>query len=360
MSQRNSGFARRPNEDYPTPFWVAAALAHRLRRRARRVWEPAAGDGGLAHSLEALGFETIATADDFLGYAAPPLERVDAIVTNPPYGDDRHCKVACAFIRHALALEIPLVAMLLKIDFDSARLASIFSATTPASPASWCSSTASSGSLARAAHPSITPGTSGTTNIAARRASPMRANQRPRGREGDMTAIDFSDADEHGRLAREPLNVEINALIERAATTDLPRGFLGASIVGHHCLRQIQFDWWCRPLLADRVRLIFDRGHFFEAEARRRLVTAGFMFTPPEALAFIALDGFLQGPPTGSSLPDRLCQRLFAASLRMGVQSSEREKLSCGRARRTRKDLSPLQVQVQLSSISSASWIQHC
>ena len=122
MSQRNSGFARRPNEDYPTPFWVAAALAHRLRRRARRVWEPAAGDGGLAHSLEALGFETIATADDFLGYAAPPLERVDAIVTNPPYGDDRRCEVARAFIRHALALEIPLVAMLLKIDFDSARL----------------------------------------------------------------------------------------------------------------------------------------------------------------------------------------------------------------------------------------------
>jgi hypothetical protein len=114
-----------------------------------------------------------------------------------------------------------------------------------------------------------------------------------------MTAVDFSDADEHGCLAREPLNVEINVLIERAATTELPRGFLGASIVGHHCPRQIQFDWWCKPLLADRVRLIFERGHFFEAQARKRLVAAGFMFAPPEALAFVALDGFLQGHADG-------------------------------------------------------------
>ena len=158
-----------------------------------------------------------------------------------------------------------------------------------------------------------------------------------------MTAIDFSDADDHGRLAREPLNVEINALIERAATTDLPRGFLGASIVGHHCLRQIQFDWWCRPLLADRVRLIFDRGHFFEAEARRRLVAAGFMFAPPEALAFIALDGFLQGHADGDRhFRTGYAGRLSAASLRVGVQSLKRKKLSCGRARRTRKGLPPL------------------
>jgi hypothetical protein len=121
VSQRNSGFARRPNEDYPTPFWAAAALAYRLRRRARRVWEPAAGDSGLARSLEALGFETIATADDFLGYAAPPLERVEAIATNPPYGSDRKCKVACAFIRYALELDVRIVAMLLKVDFDSGK-----------------------------------------------------------------------------------------------------------------------------------------------------------------------------------------------------------------------------------------------
>jgi hypothetical protein len=114
-----------------------------------------------------------------------------------------------------------------------------------------------------------------------------------------VDATDFSDADEHDRLVREPLNVEINVLIERVATAEPPRGFLGASIVGHHCLRQIQFDWWCKPLLADRVRLVFDRGHFLETEARKRLSACGFVFAPPEALEFAALDGCLQGHADG-------------------------------------------------------------
>ncbi len=114
-----------------------------------------------------------------------------------------------------------------------------------------------------------------------------------------MSAIDFSDADEHDRLQREPLNVEINALIERAAITEMPRGFLGASIVGHHCARQTQFDWWVRPVLADRIRLIFDRGHFFEAEMRKRLERAGFVFAPPEALKFATLGDDLQGHADG-------------------------------------------------------------
>ena len=82
-----------------------------------------------------------------------------------------------------------------------------------------------------------------------------------------MAAIDFSDADEFDRLQREPLNVEINAAVERAtaATARLSRVYLGASIVGHECARQIQYDWWCVPELPARVRLIFDRGHAFEA-----------------------------------------------------------------------------------------------
>jgi tRNA G10 N-methylase Trm11 len=41
---------------------------------------------------------------------------VDAIVTNPPYG-----RLATPFIRHALSLDVPIVAMLLRVDFDSAK-----------------------------------------------------------------------------------------------------------------------------------------------------------------------------------------------------------------------------------------------
>jgi hypothetical protein len=121
MSQRASGYARRANEDYPTPDWVTAAIAEYLRRRALYIWEPAAGHGALAIRLMADGFRVIATADDFLQYAAPPHSRIDAIVTNPPYGADRRGALASDFIRHALSLEVRTVAMLLRIDFDSAK-----------------------------------------------------------------------------------------------------------------------------------------------------------------------------------------------------------------------------------------------
>jgi hypothetical protein len=116
-----------------------------------------------------------------------------------------------------------------------------------------------------------------------------------------VTAIDLSDADEFDRLQREPLNVEINAAVERAvaATARLSRLYLGASIVGHECPRQIQYDWMCTPELSARVRLIFDRGHAFEALVRAQLVLAGFRFAPKEALEFVALDGFLQGHVDG-------------------------------------------------------------
>jgi hypothetical protein len=46
-------------------------------------------------------------------------------------------------------------------------------------------------------------------------------------------------------LTLEPINVAINDAIERAAarTEELPRPYLGASIIGHDCARRIQYDW---------------------------------------------------------------------------------------------------------------------
>jgi hypothetical protein len=116
-----------------------------------------------------------------------------------------------------------------------------------------------------------------------------------------MAAIDFSDADEFDRLQREPLNVAINAALERAVAgaARLSRAYLGASIVGHECARATQYDWWCLPELSARVRLIFDRGHAFEALIRAQLVLAGFLFAPKEALEFVALDGHFAGHADG-------------------------------------------------------------
>jgi hypothetical protein len=102
-------------------------------------------------------------------------------------------------------------------------------------------------------------------------------------------------------LSIEPINVAISEAIERAAATtaELPRPYLGASIIGHECARRVQYDWWCKPELPARTREIFDRGHYFEERARQRLVAAGFKFAPPEALAFSAADGALRGHADG-------------------------------------------------------------
>jgi hypothetical protein len=102
-------------------------------------------------------------------------------------------------------------------------------------------------------------------------------------------------------LSLEPINTAINAAIERAAATtaELPRPYLGASLVGDECLRRIQYEWWIKPELAARTREIFDRGHYFEQRTRQHLVAAGFKFAPAEALAFSAVDGALRGHADG-------------------------------------------------------------
>jgi hypothetical protein len=102
-------------------------------------------------------------------------------------------------------------------------------------------------------------------------------------------------------LALEAVNVAMNDVIERAAATaaELPRPYLGASIIGDECLRKVQFDWWCKPTLPARVRDIFARGHYFEEVARQYLIAAGFKFAPPEAAAFSAVNGCLRGHADG-------------------------------------------------------------
>jgi hypothetical protein len=102
-------------------------------------------------------------------------------------------------------------------------------------------------------------------------------------------------------LSLEPINGAINDAIECAAATtaELPRPYLGASIVGHECARRCQYDWWCKPVLAARTREIFDRGHYFEERARRHLVAVGFRFAPLEALAFSAAGGAFRGHADG-------------------------------------------------------------
>jgi hypothetical protein len=120
MAQRDSGYERQEDELYETPVWVTQVIADWLRQvGVRSVWEPAAGPGKLASALRDAGMEVVATTSDF--FLEEKIPKVDAIVTNPPYGPTRRGDMATQFARTARGTEIPIVAMLLPVDFDSAK-----------------------------------------------------------------------------------------------------------------------------------------------------------------------------------------------------------------------------------------------
>lgn len=118
MSQRFSGYTRRPDEDYATPGWPVSALL--LHVRPRFAWDPANGpEGCLVKKLHACGIRAIGTNSDFLTCTSAPAG-VDTALTNPPYGPRKRGELAMAFIVHALKLDLPRIAFLLRVDFDSA------------------------------------------------------------------------------------------------------------------------------------------------------------------------------------------------------------------------------------------------
>lgn len=119
-------YPRRELEKYYTPpaaiEWLKTAEAAYLHPQ-KAVFDPCAGGGAVLDVFDkSFGSDIspdrpdILTAD-YLTTPAPK-ERYPAIVTNPPYGQGG--KLAVAFIEKALA-EADYVAMLLRIDFDSAK-----------------------------------------------------------------------------------------------------------------------------------------------------------------------------------------------------------------------------------------------
>jgi hypothetical protein len=109
--------------------------------------------------------------------------------------------------------------------------------------------------------------------------------------------IDFNRAE----ASAEPVSIAINAVLDAGACADSEstRGYLGASAVGHPCLRKVQFDWQCDPVHPRRIRDIFSRGHFLEEQSRQHFKKAGFRFADTDRLEFTALDGWLRGHADG-------------------------------------------------------------
>lgn len=136
-----SDFERNANDAYYTEAAVCMAVAKWLRTRALRVWEPCCGRGDLAGILYAKGMSPlmsdidISAVDprarklkipveqhDFLNDKKLPsfvigaASNVDAIVTNPPFGDN-----AEKVIRQALTFSnVRCFAFLLRSEWDHA------------------------------------------------------------------------------------------------------------------------------------------------------------------------------------------------------------------------------------------------
>jgi hypothetical protein len=119
MSRVDSNYARKPQDAYQTPDWVLQCVFDHVPW-ARRVWEPACGEGNLVRVLADNGFNVYATdikdGEDFFSFR--DNRDCEGIVTNPPYED------SAVFIQHAIDLMQPVngfVMMLLPIDYACAK-----------------------------------------------------------------------------------------------------------------------------------------------------------------------------------------------------------------------------------------------
>lgn len=96
------------------------------------------------------------------------------------------------------------------------------------------------------------------------------------------------------------INATIDAAMAERIAPDPARNYIGASSIGHECLRRIQYDWHSPSLPEPRTERIFARGRWFETYAAARLIEAGFrMVRNGPTLGFSQLGGMFAGHADG-------------------------------------------------------------
>ena len=131
---RNSAYDRRSLDRYFTESWCTKCLLPFIPEYVRKgtIWEPACGRGDMSRVLIEDGLDVVSSDLDpsefdgdlgsiaelnFLETTSKSGIVANAIITNPPYGDN-----AERFNRHALDFqEIDYVAMLLRHEYDAAK-----------------------------------------------------------------------------------------------------------------------------------------------------------------------------------------------------------------------------------------------
>jgi len=131
MTQSNSAYARLSHDKYYTPSWCTETLLD-VETFDGGVWDPAAGAGHILDACVTMGIKGPLHGTD-IAPDSPSIKEADFlkvpfanswpnIVTNPPYGAGG--RLAVKFIEQALRLTQShggKVAMLLRVDFDSAN-----------------------------------------------------------------------------------------------------------------------------------------------------------------------------------------------------------------------------------------------
>lgn len=112
-------------------------------------------------------------------------------------------------------------------------------------------------------------------------------------------------------------NDAINAAIDQGQCDQIrekKRNYLGASSLGHDCLRKIQWDWIDPVRPEPRTERIFTRGHWWEDYAVKLMHGAGFRMVRYYAgeerspLAFSQLDGKFKGHGDGMIIAGPECE----------------------------------------------------
>lgn len=110
--------------------------------------------------------------------------------------------------------------------------------------------------------------------------------------------LDFNRSTTKALRASAAVNEAIDASL--ASTVEAPRPYLGASALGHDCLRKIQWDWIAPTTFDARTRRIFARGHWCEQYVVNLLNQAGFRFDRESPkLAFSQIGGLFKGHADG-------------------------------------------------------------
>lgn len=112
--------------------------------------------------------------------------------------------------------------------------------------------------------------------------------------------IDFNPRTMREQAANAAVNAAVDAAVAQRIAGETRRDYLGASSLGHDCLRKIAWDWRSPVRHEPRTERIFARGRWLEDYAAALLVEAGFrILRSGERLAFSQLDGRFRGHGDG-------------------------------------------------------------